>query len=408
MPVAFFVGSASIGSCSDIDIDLTTSIGSGGRDWSAAKWTVNSSLPDANLTDIRAFVATWSEAAQPFLVVPNTLSNAASDDGNDSVDDGDDTAGMTYSRLVQPGHYYEFSVKLENFLGFAAPSSAFRVMVAAGAIPNVIITAGQQYRMLAPSQLTVFAQASVALCPGDQAGSAALTYLWTCSRSDAVSTSVDPRYFKIDPFSFNSTQRYTLEVVVIDRVGLNNTAMTEIVVGQSALVAAIDGGDRIVGISEPLVMDANPSADPDEPDSSYGLIFAWSCEIDDVATADAGGKCPTIITRDSDVLTLSLDAANLGLFKYTVVVSKLHRGVWRNASSSATIDQTLDVVPPVSIAALGVAKSNPSEKLVLTATIGPAELLVDTMWSMPSGALASGSLESSASTTLIDYVEVRR
>ena len=33
-PVAVFVGSQSIGSCSDVDIDLTTSIGSGGRDWS--------------------------------------------------------------------------------------------------------------------------------------------------------------------------------------------------------------------------------------------------------------------------------------------------------------------------------------------------------------------------------------
>ena len=63
-PVAVFVGSQSIGSCSDIDIDLTTSIGSGGRDWAVAAWNVNSSLPDANLSDIRAFLATWNLAAQ--------------------------------------------------------------------------------------------------------------------------------------------------------------------------------------------------------------------------------------------------------------------------------------------------------------------------------------------------------
>ena len=98
--------------------------------------------------------------------------------------------------------------------------------------------------------------------------------MWTCSREGAVSTSVDPRYFKIDPFSFNSTQSYTLQVVVIDRLGLNNTATTKIVVGQSPLVAAIDGGDRIVGVSEPLTLDASPSADPDAPDDASGLIFA--------------------------------------------------------------------------------------------------------------------------------------
>jgi hypothetical protein len=33
VPEPVFVGSGSIGSCSDIDIDLSTSIGSGGRDW---------------------------------------------------------------------------------------------------------------------------------------------------------------------------------------------------------------------------------------------------------------------------------------------------------------------------------------------------------------------------------------
>ena len=146
--------------------------------------------------------------------------------------------------------------------------------VAIGAIPNLIITAGQQYDMLVPAQLTIFAQASVALCPGDKAGTTALIYEWTCSREDAVSTSVDPRYFKIDPFGFNSTQSYQLQVVVTDRLGLNNTATTKIVVGQSPLVAAIDGGDRIVGVSEGLTLDASPSADPDAPDDASGLLFA--------------------------------------------------------------------------------------------------------------------------------------
>ena len=343
---------------------------------------------------------------QSALVVPNALSSTASG-GDDSGGDGGDDSSTSYTRLLQPGHYYDFSVKLKNFLGFAASSSPFRVVVASGAIPNVIITAGQQYNTLVPMQLSIFAQASLALCPGDRAGSASLTYVWTCSREGAVSTSVDPRYFKLDPFSLNSSSSYTLEVTVIDKRSLNNTATTKIVVDQSALVAAIDGGDRIVGISEPLILDASPSMDPDAPDDASGLFFEWSCEAGDSATTGAGGACTANMTGGS-VQTLSLDAANLGLVTYTVVVSKLFRGVWRNATSSTVIDQTFDLVPPASIAALGVAKASPSEKLVLVGTVGPAELPVDASWSLASGGLVSGSLASSATTPLTDYFEVSR
>ena len=416
-PVAVFVGSQSIGSCSEVAIDLTASVGTGGRGWSIAEWTVNSSLPDANLTDLRAFLAAWNQAALPELIVPNTLISTADDDmsralfdddgavgdaGDDDTDGADDS--VSYLRLIQPGHYYDFSVKLENFLGFAASSPPFKVSVAAGAIPNLIITAGRQYDMLVPSQLTIFAQASVALCPGDKAGTTTLTYVWTCSREAAVSTSVDPRFFKIDPFGFNSTQSYELQVAVVDPRGLNNTATTKIVVGQSPLVAAIDGGDRIVGVSEALVLDASPSSDPDAPDDASGILFRWSCEVGDLATLYAGGECAGNLTEDS-VQTITLGSSNLGTLRYTLVVSKLYRGVWRNATSSAMIEVTYDVVPPASITALGIAKANPSEKVVLVGSVGPAELPVDTAWSLASGGLASGDLSSAAATSLASYVE---
>ena len=222
--------------------------------------------------------------------------------------------------------------------------------------------------------------------------------MWTCSRDDAFSTSVDPRYFKIDPFSFNSTQSYSLQVVVVDRRGLNNTATTKIVVGQSPLVAAIDGGDRIVGISEPLTLDASPSADPDAPDDSSGLIFAWSCEVGDLATQSAGGKCAGGVLTGSSVQTISLGSSNLGLFKYTVVVSKLNRGVWRNATSSAMIEMTYDVVPPASIAALGIAKANPSEKLILVGSVGPARAARGQRGRLRAAGSTSGRLSPAAST----------
>ena len=56
-----------------------------------------------------------------------------------------------------------------------------------------------------------------------------------------------------------------LGVTVIDKLGLNNSAAVVVVVGQSALVAAIDGGDRNIGASETLTLNAGASYDPDVP-----------------------------------------------------------------------------------------------------------------------------------------------
>ena len=61
---------------------------------------------------------------------------------------------------LQPGQTYTFAATLQNFLGFHATSEPFAVGVAAGSIPELVITAGNAYHMLVPSNLALFAQAS--------------------------------------------------------------------------------------------------------------------------------------------------------------------------------------------------------------------------------------------------------
>ena len=118
-PVAMFVGADTIGSCSDVDLDLSTSIGSGGRSWLTATWIVNGSLPAHNLTTLREYAATWRVDAMSELFVPNVQ--------------------------LQAGQIYTFAVTLQNFLGFSSTSAPYTVIVAAGSIPNVLITAGSSY-----------------------------------------------------------------------------------------------------------------------------------------------------------------------------------------------------------------------------------------------------------------------
>ena len=149
VPAAVFVGPSRVGQCSDISLDVSTSSGSGGRDWVAVDWAVNSSLPirsdvngSQNLTVIRNYLMRHGEKASPELVVPN--------------------------HMLARGHWYKFTVMLQNFLGSSSTSVQFEVEVALGSLPELLITAGQTYSMLSPGQLAVFAQASVARCAGEK------------------------------------------------------------------------------------------------------------------------------------------------------------------------------------------------------------------------------------------------
>ena len=175
LPAAVFVAPERVGSCSDITIDATASTGGGGRGWTSATWSVNcSTVPPANLTALRASVAALG-AGNDELVVPNAL--------------------------LAAGKNYEFALTLKNFLGFSVMSPLLVVGVSAGSIPNLLIVGGATQRSLAPNPLNLFAQASVAVCPGGKAGSTALSYRWRCMTfAGVVSTSVDPRFFKLPAY----------------------------------------------------------------------------------------------------------------------------------------------------------------------------------------------------------------
>ena len=57
VPSAVFLGASKIGSCSDISLDITSSTGSGGRNWVGVGWTINGSRPAHTLTARQEYVA---------------------------------------------------------------------------------------------------------------------------------------------------------------------------------------------------------------------------------------------------------------------------------------------------------------------------------------------------------------
>ena len=369
-PAVSFVGSGDIGSCSAANIDATASSGSGGRDWTRAEWNVqNGTLREQNLTALANYTEKWSLHANAELSVP--------------------------SALLMAGARYTFSLVLTNFLGAASPKASFTVTVDAGSIPLLQISSGARYDMFRPSPLSLFADAAVAVCPGEKAGSTALTYLWECSYPGVTSTMVDidPRYFRLPGFTLNASTNFEVNVWVFDKRGNNNTALVQVHVGQSDLVASIDGGDRNVGVSETLTLDASASYDPDAIGAA-GLAYAWACEV-----IEGSGTCGTLAPVAVNELAIAV-----GTFKFSLSLSKESHGTVRNATTSVVVESTYDIAAPVVISALSTAKPNPSDKLILTGSAGPSNLAFDIEWSLASGSLVAGTLASAATTALTTSV----
>jgi hypothetical protein len=86
-------------------------------------------------------------------------------------------------------------VELTNFLGATSGASSddsrhiFIVRVEAAELPDVLITTGTSLTHRTPYALTIFAQAEVATCPGEQAPTgahSALSYHWEIMRDKAA------------------------------------------------------------------------------------------------------------------------------------------------------------------------------------------------------------------------------
>ena len=76
----------------------------------------------------------------------------------------------------------------------------------------------------------------------------------------------------------------------------------------------------------------------------------------------------------------------------------------RNTTTSVEIEVTLDTVPQCTIQALPVPKANPSEKLTLQGLVGPDALALEYEWTLSSGSLQGGTIDTLAATPLLGSV----
>ena len=396
LPLVRVQTAASIGPCKDMVLDLSSSTGSGGRQWVAA-YTVSTEPVDANSTSVVA--ALLSAADSMVVTIP--------------------------ADVLRSNRTYTVGARLCNFLGACASHTVgVAVSVVIGGdvdfgTPAVSLPSERQ--IYTSESLLLAADAFVLTCGSGGApvsSRANLRYQWRVkpfgqgaapgSAAAALrSVSVDPTRFRLESFSLDPGAWYGVHVEVTDTAtGKSATAASVVTVALGRLLPAISGGARqTVGADGSLRLVGCESLDEDRPrlrgDQFDYVDYSWSC----VQTAPAnsiGNVCPfSLVSTGCTVLVNT--SGSVG-FDYTTdsplmsarMTLSMSDGV-RAATASVDMDILPDRDPPlVSISVLSTVPFNTNTRLILAGVVSSSSPCA-IRWSVESGVL---NLTAAAETPL--------
>jgi hypothetical protein len=236
----------------------------------------------------------------------------------------------------------------------------------------------------------------------------------------ADTKSDDQRGFVVVPFMLEACNVYEFRVSVseADFQYSRANASVEVTVVPGAVEAYIEGGDRTITNTLPMVLDATKhSKDRDIPSSGVqALQFVWSCH--DYGTG--ADICKTFV--DGEPTALDLLSGDLGVlrfssqetkgmvlgeevqhkYRFTVeVTAEVLGGCYPTRKASATVDVTLKkpqlALPVVRLDGKGrLTKVSASKSLVLQGHVESEEQLQLVRWIQPTG-------NGSAPTALVDW-----
>ena len=296
-PVVSLSTAKTIGPCENIQLDGTSSSGSGGRHWVQMVWSVTGSGPaGSNASAIASYLNTYCNTTSSVAIIPR--------------------------RLFTVGGTLTFTLLLQNFLGLTSVGSKTVSIASTLSLPQVKITGPGQIFLYRKNSLSLFAQASVSPCAN--ATSLELSYSWRAYLDSSlvpslVSTSRNDRTFFLPAYSLTVLERYTVQVTVTSSsTGSFNSDTVLVFVGRAGVFAQIAGGSlRTVSSLGRLVLDASQSYDLDY--STDKLQYSWSCFI---VSPLYGSSCGNIATKNTSMLILQENTLNPSTtYNFSVVVS---------------------------------------------------------------------------------------
>jgi len=287
--------SASLGSCDDLVLDLGGSTGAGGRAWATPTFSVQVEPAATNTSSLVSFLANQYELSPPSAVP---------------------------AALLAPGVNYEIGMTLCNFLGACGSTSAF-VSIAdptAGALPVISVLGSAERSMLVRDTLDVLARAHTASVACDGSVSTAnLQYSWDVyelgqyHETTLVSTSVDPRRFKLSVYTLQPGTWYHVRVKVKNtQTQAESVGGITVTVGRGAMVAIVAGGAaQSIRLGELLLLDGSDSFDEDVPGvfgaEMYTATFTWSCVQ---LLPSYAPSCPLGLTKTADESFAQVNASD--------------------------------------------------------------------------------------------------
>ena len=314
-----------IGACSNLTIDLSSSVGAAGRPWS------------------RTSIAALSRTA-------STTSLAALQAYLDH--------NLTFSppspipfHLLNRGTTYTFKIELCNFLGFCGSSNwAVQVLNSVDEVSIATVLGSSQRTLLRPRQLSIKANSFVESCDGSRSVSS-LQYAWSLQVESAgaaqnialpSSNSQNPAIFKVPPYSLTVGVQYKLSVVVTSSAtaALRASATTYVLVEQSRLVAQLAcGSDLALTAGTEATLDASGSYDEDlrgVTGLAAGLTYSWSCQQ---VLPTFSPECGlSILQQQAGMLTVT---AGVGAANSTSRVTVTVFDASRSASASTDVQVVL-------------------------------------------------------------------
>jgi hypothetical protein len=261
-PVVVIGAPSVIGLCADLPLDISGSLGSGGRKWQA----VNIRVDSPTLSNTTALESYFGRAD-----VQRTL--------------------LTSLRLTVPSTHFEssslfsISIQLCNFLG-SCGLQQFVLTVSALSTPVSIMGASVRSQFTSQS-LTLKALAYTASCDTGDSSSSQLLYSWSItslSTSGAlaissVPTVSDTSLYFVRSFALQPLNSYDIVVTITSaQTKLSSSAAVTVSVLQGSLVASIAGGSyRSCRVGESIEVDGSASYDSDQANfGQAGLVFNWT------------------------------------------------------------------------------------------------------------------------------------
>jgi len=270
------LSSLALAACDNLLLDPTASAGAGGKPWKSILWAVSGTAPLDGMENIQNYLNTNIFDTSSVIVIDNSLL----------------VAGATYTFSMVVTNYRNFSsiARTTTYIETYKEQTGM-----ASVTPQVTVYGSSSLLFYRSSALSLYASVSIPSCAQgyDSFLTAPLFYTWRVFKDGStydgslISSSVDPRYFKLNPYTLKSASVYTVALQVSDVspdefISANFTSsyfFTVTTAPEQGVRAIVLGGSAFtVDSRKVLRLDASLSYDLDDPGNGINnLIFKWSC-----------------------------------------------------------------------------------------------------------------------------------